>query len=82
MAAVTDSSIVRCSLDSNDEEYDVLQTDPENNQILVALTDEEEVGGYLDGFWGDIDDFEVKVMRQHGSGHGTYENFESIDHIS
>ena len=74
---VTDSSIVRES--STYEEYDVLQLDEDNNRILVSPIDsEEDENGILPGFWCDIEDFEVKVCRQHGSGFGVYNTFESI----
>lgn len=76
-AIVRDGSVVRSLHD--DKEYNVLELDESTNSILVALVDaEEDETGYTPGFWSDIANFEVKVLRQDGFGTKIYEDFEEI----
>ena len=79
-AKVTDSSIVRQHNGIEYIQYDVLQCNWEDNLILVSPVNsvEDPETKQLPGFWGNLEDFEVKVCRQHGSGHGVYDIFESI----
>ena len=73
---VTDCSIVRSII--TDEIYEVLQVS--GSQILVSPIDSEvDENGNLPGFWSSVENFEVKVCYQHGSGHGVYDTWTSIE---
>ena len=72
---VYDGAIVRSIL--TDEEYEVLQVS--GDQILVSPKDADvDENGDLPGFWSSIDEFEIEICLQHGSGHGTYMTWTSI----